>query len=115
MAKRKNKNLEWYAFREDFNRNELERFNALGNWFAEEILKRIKRDKIDSYETLKDGISSILRYTYWSKSEHEVLVTSLHHRPDRDKVFKIDVWYQLEKNLDRITEYVMKELNISFE
>ena len=45
MAKRKNKKLEWYAFREDFNRNELERFNVLGEWFAEDLLKRIKSDK----------------------------------------------------------------------
>ena len=58
MAKRKNKKLEWYAFREDFNKNELERFNVLGTWFAEDILKRIKRDKIDSYDKLKDGMTS---------------------------------------------------------
>lgn len=114
MAKRKNKKLEWYAFREDFNKNELERFNVLGEWFAEDLLKRIKSDKIDNYEMLRDRIGSMLRYYYWSKSECEVLVTSLHHRPDRDNVFKIDVWYQLEKNLDRITEYVMKELQIEF-
>lgn len=112
--KRKNKNLEWYAFREDFNRNELERFNVLGTWFAEDILKRIKRDKIDSYDKLKNEIRSELMYHYWSKAEHEVIVRGLHYREDRDNEFKIDVWYQLEKNLDRITEYVMKELNIEF-
>ena len=111
---KKNKKLEWYAFREDFNKNELVRFNVLGEWFAEDLLKRIKKDKIDSYEMLKDRIGSMLRYYYKSRAEHEVIVTSLFHKPDRDKEFKIDVWYQLEKNLDRITEYVMRELKIEF-
>ena len=114
MTKRKNNKLEWYAFREDFNKNELERVNVLGIDFAKELLKRIKQDKISSYNELKELIKRMLMYRYWSKAEHEVLVTSLHHRPDRDNVFKIDVWYQLEKNLDRITEYVMKELQIDF-
>ena len=111
---KKNKKLEWYAFREDFNKNELVRFNVLGEWFAEDLLKRIKSDKINSYEELRDRIGSILRYYYKSRAEHEVIVTSLFHKPDRDKEFKIDVWYQLEKNLDRITEYVMRELKIEF-
>jgi len=112
--KKKNKKLEWYAFREDFNSNKLERVNVLGEWFVNDLFKRIKRDKIDNYEKLKEGIKSILMYYYWSKAEHEVLVTSLHHRPDKDEVFKIDIWYQLEPNLDRITEYVIKELDIEF-
>ena len=111
---KKNKKLEWYAFREDFNKNELVRFNVLGEWFAEELLKRIKSDKINSYEELRDRIGSMLRYYYKSRAEHEVIVTSLFYKPDRDKEFKIDVWYQLEKNLDRITEYVMRELKIEF-
>jgi hypothetical protein len=114
MSKRKNKNLVWYAFREDFNSNELERFNVLYSSFADEILKRVKRNKIDTYDKFKEQVRSILMYNYWSKSEHEVLVTSLSYRPDRDKVSKIDVWYQLEPNLDRICEYIIRELLLEF-
>ena len=111
---KKNKKLEWYAFREDFNKKEIVRFNVLGEWFAEDLLKRIKSDKISSYEELRDRIGSMLRYYYKSRAEHEVIVTSLFHKPDRDKEFKIDGWYQVEKNLERITEDVMRELKIDF-
>ena len=32
-----------------------------------------------------------------------------------DDFEKIDVWYQLEPNLDRICEYVIRELKLDFE
>ena len=112
--KRKNKDLKWYAFREEFNSNRLEYTNVLGVSFAEELLKRIKSEKIDNYDKLKDLVSRMLRYRFWSKAEHEVIVRSLIHRPDRDSETKIDIWYQLEPNIDRIIEYIMKELQIEF-
>ena len=115
MRKRRNKNLEWYAFEYDWNNKGLIRTNVLGERFVEDILKRIKRDKIDTYEKLKEGIKRELMYYYWSKAEHEVMVTDLFPRNYEDfqeQAVKIDVWYQLEPNLDRIVEYVIKNLNI---
>ncbi len=115
--KRKNKNLQWYAFMYDFNSHKLERINVLGERFAEDILKRIKRDKINNYNDLKEGIKRELTYYYWSRAEYEVLVTDLFPRDYEEfcnTSIKIDIWYQLEPNLDRIVEYVMKELNIEF-
>ena len=117
MAKRKNKKLEWYAFRYDWNSHNLVQFNVLGERFAEDILKRIKRDKISNYEDLKEGIRRELMYHYWSKAEYEVLVTDLFPKDYEDfckSSIKIDVWYQLEYNLDRIVEYIMKELQIEY-
>ena len=111
---RKNKDLKWFAFREDFNSNTLVYINVLGKSFADELLKRIKKYKIVDYNSLKENIAGMLRYNYWGKAEHEVVVHSLIHRPDKDKEFKIDVWYQLEPNLDRIVEYIMKDLQIEF-
>ena len=65
---KKNKKLEWYAFREDFNKNELVRFNVLGEWFAEDLLKRIKSDKINSYEELRDRIGQLTKLSSISKT-----------------------------------------------
>ena len=72
--KRKNKDLKWYAFRYDWNKQGLEVINVLGVSFAEDLLKRIKRDKISTYEELKEGIKRELMYIYWSRAEYEVLV-----------------------------------------
>ena len=81
--KRKNIKLEWYAFEYDWNSKSLIRTNVLGDRFVENIQKKIKRDKIDNYESLKEAV-------------------------------KIDIWYQLEPNLDRIVEYIIRELDIKF-
>lgn len=117
MTKMKNKNLEWYAFRYDWNKQDLERTNVLGQRFAENILKRIKRNKVDNYNDLKEEIRLELSYYYRSRAEHEVLVTDLFPRNYEEfekKSIKIDIYYQLEPNLDRITEYVIRELQIDF-
>lgn len=115
--KRKNIKLEWYAFEYDWNSKSLIRTNVLGDRFVENIQKKIKRDKIDNYESLKEAVRGELIYYYWSKSEHEVMVTDLFPRNYEDfleQAVKIDIWYQLEPNLDRIVEYVIRELDIKF-
>ena len=47
---------------------------------------------------------------YWSKSEWEILVSDLHLHTPKHKIEKIDIYYQLEPNLDRITEYMINNL-----
>lgn len=115
MRKRRNKNLEWYAFFQDFNSNKLVFTNVLGIEVVEDILKRIKSKsefrKIDSYDTLKEALRSYLIWRYHGKSEYEVIVSNW---SGRDFETKIDIWYQLEPNLDRITEYVIRELKLEF-
>jgi hypothetical protein len=113
--KRKNKNLEWYAFYQDFNNTELVFTNVLDIEVVEDILKRVKSKsdfrKIDSYDTLKEALRSYLMWRYWCKSEYEVIVSNW---TGKDFEKKIDIWYQLEPNLDRITEYVIRELQLDF-
>lgn len=109
--------LKWYAVMHDFNKNELTYTNVLGERFSEEILKRIKSKKdyfrIYDYESLKEQVRQYLMYHYWSKSEYEVLVTGLHSKMDENDIHKIDIWYQLEPNLDRICEYIINEMQLS--
>ena len=48
-------------------------------------------------------------YYYWSKSECEIQVAGL--LAEKEEEFKkIDIWYQLEPNLDIITDYIIKTL-----
>lgn len=116
--KRRNKKLEWFALMEDFNNHKLITTNVLGESFAEELLKRIKKEKIDNYASLKEIIKGMLKHRFWSRAEYEMIISSLigkpENYPDRYMEEKIDIWYQLEPNLDRIVEYIMKELQIEF-
>ena len=111
---KRNKDLKWYAFYQDFNSDKLVYINVLSKDLIEDILKRIKSKnrKIDSYESLKEAIKSYLMWRYWCKSEYEVIVSNW---CGKDMKQKIDIWYQLEPNLDRITEYINRELKLDFD
>jgi len=108
-----NKDLKWYAFYQDMNDNKLVYTNVLSQDLVEDILKRTKHKirHIGCYDELKEAIKSYLMWRYWCRSEYEVIVSNWGGREMEEK---IDIWYQLEPNLDRITEYVMKELKLSF-
>ena len=112
---RRNKKLEWYVFYQKFNDSELIYSNIFNEKIVEEILKRTKIKnkylKIDSYDSLKKFLEIEFKYRYSSKSEYEIVATNwLATKMEQ----KIDVYFQIEPNLDRITEYVIRELKLDF-
>ena len=50
-------------------------------------------------------------YNYWSKSEYEFLISDIWGM-DYEKV---DVWRQIEPNLNQIVEYVNSRMDLQFE
>lgn len=103
-------NLKWYAICEDFNhRGNLEHYNVLEG-LEEPIAKEIRAGHISNRAELKKWLKAELMFNYWSKCEFEIVVGFLFS----DKEHKIDVWYQLEPNLDRIVEYVEREMEIEW-
>lgn len=114
----KNVKLEWYAFRHDNNKNQLVFINVLSG-MEEEIAKKIKKGAKDnwrpvtSYISFKDWIKGNLMYYYWCKSEHECLIGDWCANPE-PTLEKHDIWWQLEPNLDRICEYIIREMDIEF-
>lgn len=108
----KNVNLKWYALIWNNNTKKLERHNILHSYLVEDIHKKILRKKIKSRDELKEYMRSYLMYHYWSKCEYELYVG--YHCSKMEELQKIDVWYQLEMNLDRIVDYIIKEMRIVF-
>lgn len=110
--------LQWYGFRYDINKRKLVFTNVLA-YMEEKIVEKVKKGKKDNwkpvydYNTFKDYIKSELMYHYWSKSEHECLIGDLCSNPE-PTLEKHDIWWQLEPNLDRIVEYIIRELDIKF-
>ena len=43
---------------------------------------------------------------YWARCEYEVIISQW---PPTDKSYKLDIWQQIEANLDLITELLMRE------
>lgn len=106
----KKANLEWYAIRWDSNKGETEKINVLQG-LEELIVKDMWKGVIKDREDLKFWLKLKLVHDYWSKSEMEMNVCGLHSKYPKE-LEKIDVWEQLEPNLDRITDYVIEAMEL---
>lgn len=99
------KKLEWYAFYQESNTNKLKYANVLYDRLIDNVKKLIRKNA--DYDEIKKEIDISLMSRYWSRCEYEVVVSNW---AGKDFEQKIDVYYQLQPNLDRITEYVIREL-----
>ena len=114
----KNVNLKWCAFIYDGATHTFKYINVLYGMEAK-IANKIKKGKKDNwrpvynYDTFKEWLKGEFMYHYWSKAECEYVIGEL-HRHNEDTLEKHDIWWQLEPNLDRICEYVIREMKIEF-
>lgn len=102
------KELKWYALYWDSNEKSLKKTNVIHKALIAEVKKAIKKG-YDSV-AIKNIVKSYLLWRYWSKYEWEVLVSPLFTRNAEEDEVKIDIWTQLEPNLDVITEYLITNL-----
>lgn len=108
----KDYNLKWYVLLHDFNNDRIVKYNILENNkdLIDEIVKSVKNKKITNYNDLKEMVTRKLKSIYWSRTEYEILVSGLFSKNEPEK---IDVWYQLELNLDNLIEYLISKLNLN--
>lgn len=103
--------LEYYVLNGDFNENTIKPYNVLGDWIIDFV--STNKNKFNSHEELRDLLKHEFMYYYWCKSEYEIMVGGLFDKyPDDFK--KIDIWSQIEPNLDLITSYIEKEMKIEY-
>ncbi len=99
---------------------------------------------VTDYNSFKEYIKGNLMYYYWCKAEHECLISDLCYKDcdnyphfkiktadgieldlietkhylellkEQDKAEKHDIYWQLEPNLDRICEYIIREMQIEW-
>ena len=99
------KKIEWYAFYYLFNSDRLKYTNVIKQSLIDRVKKLIKKNA--DYEEIKREIDASLMHDYWSKSEYEVIVSNWTGKKFEQK---IDIYYQLQPNIDRITEYLIREI-----
>lgn len=105
-------NLEWYVLSYDFNNDRIVPYNIFYSSFIENLHKEVIKKKVTNYKELKEYISHWSKYHYWSKAEYEIIVSGLHSKEDSEE--KLDVDYQVQMNLDRITEYVNEKCKLGY-
>ena len=103
------KKLEWYAFIIDFNSNKIKYINVLSESIVEQVKKKLKKCDNLTFNKVKEELTKTLMSVYWSRVEYEVIVKNLF----KDEGTKIDVWFQLEPNIDRITEYFIANTKLN--
>ena len=128
-----NKKLVWNVYRHDVNKNKIEVFNIFQHGrFMEDVNKNFKKNK--NKEDFIEQLRRDLMYYYWSKCEHEVIITSFptyvttgeidrlnterdtcRNKYNREPVkigveldteIKIDIYNQVMNNFEIFAEYV---------
>ncbi len=106
----KNKNLEWNVLMFDWNKKKVINYNIFSYGFIEILNKKLNNGEVTNMEELK---ALILRWCrrYRSKAEYEMMIGDLCVK-NISNLEKIDVFRQIEMNINRITEYINNELNL---
>lgn len=110
IMKVKNSNLEWYVLKYDFNSNEIVNYNVMIG-LAEKLHKKVKKKEVYDKKTLKEFLQREFMSQYWARCEYEILVSGLFNKSEKEK---IDIWRQLEMNLDNIVEYVNLKCDLKY-
>ena len=109
--RKNNIKLEWYVLEHDFNSKSIKNSNILEYLDIEDLHKSVvKKKEIKNIEELKDYLRGEMFYYLHSRAEHEIMVGGLFSKEEEYE--KIDAFRQIEMNLDQMTEYVNKKLEI---
>lgn len=104
----------FYVLLWDFNKKEIERFDII-----EPLIAGLNEDKKKGYRVFCDNkkpetfddykkfILSYCRYRFWGKCEYEVVINGF---PPFGESKKIDAFYQIEMNIDIITQHFMSQV-----
>lgn len=104
--------LEWYVLNHDFNTKEIYNFNVLQQGYLLDLIRMIedKYYNVYDYNSLKECVRRWANYNFNHKTECEIFVHGWFDKEDKET--KISIYDQLEPNLDILTKYINKELNI---
>lgn len=100
--------LEWYVLHWNPYTKRVENSNILAG-IKENVAKEIRSKKISDINTLKVYLKRQFMYNYWSKTECEFYVSDV----NGNNYEKIDMWRQIEPNLDRIVAYVNSKMDLN--
>lgn len=109
----KNIKLEWYVLNHDFNADKIKNQNIFLMSDVDELKKARKNGKFTNKNELKEFLKRRFMNNYWCKAECEILVGGLFSKSE--KFEKIDMYRQIEMNLDQITDYVINQLGFRFD
>ena len=100
--------LEYYVLNHDFNKNEIYQFNIFDNYYVYNgAIKAVVNYMTGAYnyDAYVKELRSVIMHEMWSRVQYEIAVGGLFDE-DMKHAKKVDVFYQVEKNLNVIAMYV---------
>lgn len=118
--------MTWNVYKYDINQREIEVYNVFKHYSFNVDVEKLLKKKI-SYEEFYEELKSLTMYYFWSKSEHEVVITNFPPYIDREEIdrlvaekdehpyrtyvhlevcTKIDIYGQLNLNWEQFARYV---------
>lgn len=96
--------MEYYVLYHEFNGDEIKMWNIFNSTTfyngVQELLK-----KFITFDDFKDKLESLAIWSFWSKAEYEIICSGLSEKYDKE--YKIDIYDQLEPNLDMLARYII--------
>lgn len=89
----------------EINSNQLIAYDVLP-YFRNQYANCKKKDRPSTKEQWEAFVKRWGKYNFWARCEYEIIITSW---PVQDKRVKVDVWQQIEPNIDLIVEILMTE------
>ena len=107
----RNKKLEWNVLNYDWKKSKVVSYNIFGQTFNDILYKKVQQNEVTNIEELKTYIKA------WGKRHFNLKAGYIMSVGDIASKYpvgyeKVDVYYQILMNLDIITDYVNRELEI---
>lgn len=85
--------MEWYVFRENINARKIEKYNIFKHGgFAADVQEMFEEDI--TKEDFSIRLKRIAQFFFWSKSEHETVITSWPVYIDIDELNRLNAEYE---------------------
>lgn len=115
----KDKITSYYVLNWDFNKKKVEYYDIMP-YLIEEFKREKARKymvfsnnkKPETFEDYKDFILRASKYQFWARCEYEVIIVQWPYDEDNPMQYskKIDVYDQIEANIDVITNHFISQL-----
>lgn len=106
--------MKWFVLNYDFNRKEVVDYNVFNNSKFSNGVSELTEKYDGNFKEFALNLNSLAKYCFWSKREYEISVGDLFEQ-DINAYEKIDVYRQVEKNIEVLAHYILSESNKDWE
>ena len=106
--------MKWFVLNYDFNSKKVVDYNIFNNIKFSRGVNELVENYDGDFKDFALNLNSLAKYCFWSKREYEISVGDLFEQ-DINAYEKIDVYRQVEKNIEVLAHYILSESNKDWE